>query len=323
VINSFEKMILWLRNLWKNYKYRFVPWISLNVIREEQKKCLKNIEAGIKNRSDVTENDPTSKKRIGQLQNIEIDYVTKSNILITNKELQCTLVEFFEKLTYQRNSKYTKEDIHNKNCSIFYDHFGFLLGRRKSVVAPEAGLGVFVVEGSAKTGSLVGLYPGTVYMPHEPLFFPSLGNSFIFRCTDGIHIDGNDRWVSKSIYKSCAARDQFNFDFPCCDTSWLTCYPQNLLNMGQYVNNQSRNHNNNVVYQECSLFLTDSKQLRPTCVNEDECFPVKLARFVPNVWSNPVNNMQYSLRIIPLVAVDNVLTGSELLSSYFTVIHDS
>lgn len=160
-------------------------------------------------------------------------------------------------------------------------------------------------------------------MPNEPLFIPSLGNSFIFRCSDGVHVDGNDRWISKSIYKSCAARDQFNFDIPCCDTSWLTNYPQNLLNMGQYVNNQSKNHNNNVVYQECRLFITDLSQSRPKFVNEDECFPVKLARFLPNVWSNPDHNSKYSLRLIPLVAVENILADHELLSSYFTIIRDS
>lgn len=167
----------------------------------------------------------------------------------------------------------------------------------------------------------VGLYPGTVYMPNEPLFFPSLGNTFIFRCSDNVHVDGNDRWICKSIHKSCAARDQFSFDIPCCDTTWLTRYPHNLLNMGQYVNNQSKNYKNNVVYQECNVFLTDSNQSRPKYVDEDECFPVKLARFIPNVWSNPENNWKYSMRIIPLVAVEDVVAGSELLSSYFTVIH--
>lgn len=91
--------------------------------------------------------------------------------------------------------------------------------------------------------------------------------------------------------------------------------------MGQYVNNQSKIHKNNVVYQECNLFLTDIKELRPKYVHEDECFPVKFARFIPNVWSNAENNSKSSLRIIPLVAVEDVSTGSELLSSYFTVVH--
>lgn len=158
-------------------------------------------------------------------------------------------------------------------------------------------------------------------MPHEPLFFPSLGNTFIFRCSDNIHVDGNDRWISRSIFKSCAVRDQFGIDIACCDTTWLTEHPQNLLNIGQYVNNRSKTHMNNVVYQECKLFLTDVKHTRPHGVSEEECFPIKFARFIPNVWSNPENNSKFSLPIIPLVAVKDILSGDELLSSYFTVLH--
>lgn len=97
------------------------------------------------------------------------------------------------------------------------------------------------------------LYCGTLYMPSEPLFFPSLGNKYIFRCSDGIHIDGNDKWISKSIYKSCSARDRFDWDTPACDTSWLTPTPINPLNIGQFVNNRSHSQLNNVIYQECSL----------------------------------------------------------------------
>lgn len=90
-------------------------------------------------------------------------------------------------------------------------------------------------------------------MPSEPLFFPSLGNKYIFRCSDGIHIDGNDRFISKSIYKSCAARDIFDYETPACDTSWLTSHLINPLNVGQYVNNRSHSRDNNVIYQECSI----------------------------------------------------------------------
>ena len=44
-------------------------------------------------------------------------------------------------------------------------------------------------------------FAGTVYLLHEPLFFQSIRNQFIFRCADGIHIDGNDRGISKFIFK--------------------------------------------------------------------------------------------------------------------------
>lgn len=42
---------------------------------------------------------------------------------------------------------------------------------------------------------------GTVYMPQEPMFFQSLQNPFVFRCVDGVMIDGNHRGLSKWIYK--------------------------------------------------------------------------------------------------------------------------
>ncbi|KAJ6641895.1 SET domain-containing protein 9 [Pseudolycoriella hygida] len=303
-------MVRPLKNLWKNYKYRFVPWISLNIIRDERKRQ-RLLKLGEK----------TTNEAIKQNQSVRIDHIMKDGVLLSSREIRSTLTEYCGKLSYQKHPKYTVEDIHKKNASIFFEHFGFLLGRKKSHIVPE-GLGVFVIDGTVNAGSIVGLYPGTVYMPNEPLFFPSLGNTFIFRCSDNVHVDGNDRWISKSIFRSCAVRDQFNFDVPCCDSTWMTQYPQNLLNIGQYVNNRSTSCDNNVVYQECNIFLTDANHLRPKDVTEDECFPVKFARFIPNVWSNPENNSRYSLRIIPLVALDDIATGSELLSSYFTVIHE-
>lgn len=45
------------------------------------------------------------------------------------------------------------------------------------------------------------LATGTVYRKHEPIFFQSLGNPFIFRCIDGILIDGNDKGLSRSVYR--------------------------------------------------------------------------------------------------------------------------
>ena len=42
-----------------------------------------------------------------------------------------------------------------------------------------------------KAGNLVALYPGTFYTPDEPLFWTSIGNPFIFRCADGMLLDGN------------------------------------------------------------------------------------------------------------------------------------
>ena len=45
----------------------------------------------------------------------------------------------------------------------------------------------------ASKGDLIAIYPGTYYSPGEPLFWASLGNPFIFRCADGLLLDGNCR----------------------------------------------------------------------------------------------------------------------------------
>ena len=42
---------------------------------------------------------------------------------------------------------------------------------------------------------------GTVYQKYEPIFFQSIGNPFIFRCLDGVLIDGNDKGISKVVYR--------------------------------------------------------------------------------------------------------------------------
>lgn len=42
---------------------------------------------------------------------------------------------------------------------------------------------------------------GTVYQKYEPIFFQSIGNPFIFRCLDGVLIDGNDKGISKVVFR--------------------------------------------------------------------------------------------------------------------------
>ena len=45
----------------------------------------------------------------------------------------------------------------------------------------------------ATRGDLMAIYPGTFYIPGEPLFWASLGNPYIFRCADGLLLDANYR----------------------------------------------------------------------------------------------------------------------------------
>ena len=110
-----------------------------------------------------------------------------------------------------------------------FQSMGFCVHRRPSSV-PLAGLGVFVTRGRVPKGTVVAMYPGeshcpiltgslitllvlqrhvfsdapspgTVYEVYEPVFFQSLRNPFVFRCIDGVLVDGNDKGISKLVYK--------------------------------------------------------------------------------------------------------------------------
>ena len=75
-----------------------------------------------------------------------------------------------------------------------------------------AGKGVYISRGEVLAGSLVCLYPGTVYQPQDPVLLQSLGNQFILRCCDGLLLDGNNRgFLSPLIFRSCTGREQVTF----------------------------------------------------------------------------------------------------------------
>ncbi|XP_064617125.1 SET domain-containing protein 9-like [Liolophura sinensis] len=129
-----------------------------------------------------------------------------------------------------------------------FTHLGYAVQRCTSQLA-TGGTGVAVCRGTVPPGAIVSMYPGTIYLPYEPIFFASLANPFIFRCLDGTLIDGNDKHLSWIIYRSCCQRDRIGL-YPLGDLSWLTKFPVNPLAVGQYVNNQSTRFAANVAYQE-------------------------------------------------------------------------
>uniref|UniRef100_A0A914DXC9 Uncharacterized protein n=1 Tax=Acrobeloides nanus TaxID=290746 RepID=A0A914DXC9_9BILA len=149
----------------------------------------------------------------------------------------------------------------------FIKKFGFWIERQPSKLT-NGGIGVIVTHGSVPINTLVGLYPGTVYKIGEPIFLQSIANSFVFRCADGTLIDGNDMGISKIIFRSCTFRDRIGPHLTS-DMTWLTSYPVNPLNTGQYVNNHTQENPANVMYQEINLPLKE--------------FPYKLRKFIPNI----------------------------------------
>ncbi|XP_077137518.1 SET domain-containing protein 9-like isoform X1 [Ranitomeya variabilis] len=143
---------------------------------------------------------------------------------------------------------------------------------------------------------------GAVYQSFEPIFFQSIGNPFIFRCLDGILIDGSDKGISKSVYRSCSRRDQLG-PLKMCDITWLTSAPLNPLAVGQYVNNCSNEHAANISYQEFDV---------------PESFPVELRQYIPNIRYS--HDVEGPLRCVVLIALRDIRCGEELFSNYFTLV---
>ena len=67
------------------------------------------------------------------------------------------------------------------------------------------------------------------------------------------------------------------------DTSWLTDYPVNPLNVGQIVNNENDEFSANVQYQELEI---------------PNSFPIMLRKFLPNI--NYEGGVERDLKIVYL-----------------------
>lgn len=152
------------------------------------------------------------------------------------------------------------------------------------------------------------MYPGTVYEPHQPIFFQSVMNPYILRCSDGVCIDGNHRRISGAIYRSLHGRDRLGpAQLPICDVSWLCTdfRPVNPLNVGQIVNNGDSSHVSNVTYHECNL--------------PPDFDPVLMILVPNNLYERDASSPKF-LRISPLIAVRDIAQGEELFSSYFSLV---
>ncbi|GMT20618.1 hypothetical protein PFISCL1PPCAC_11915, partial [Pristionchus fissidentatus] len=193
-------------------------------------------------------------------------------------------------------------DLRGKVTTVLSNAIGFELQRKRSTVCD--GDGVFVSKGRITARSLCSLYPGTLYGPGDPILLQSLGNSFILKCRDGQMVDGNDRRISRSIFKSCAYRD---FGHLVCDLTWLDRDPINFLNMGQYVND-ARDVKGNVQYVDLDVAY----------------WRLSTRRWLPYSTYRPADggiagvHDGIPLRVVALVATRNVEEGEELLSDYLS-----
>ncbi|XP_071437015.1 SET domain-containing protein 9 isoform X3 [Pithys albifrons albifrons] len=225
---------LWRR--WGSYRYRFVPWVALNLRR--QSRTLRYVPESSQDK--IISDEDVFETLLKTFKALFLnDFSRQADILSLLPEVKS---QYLELLTLeQKQSKVTSCNPWSQHVfspeEVLFNTLGFTVSRDRSSLV-SAGTGVFVTKGFVPKGTVVSMYPGTVYRKHEPIFFQSLGNPFIFRCIDGILIDGNDKGISRSVYRSCSRRDQLG-PFQMTDESWLTASPQNPLAVGQYVNNCS------------------------------------------------------------------------------------
>ncbi|NWX74277.1 SETD9 protein, partial [Alca torda] len=294
-------MLRSLRRRWDGYKYRFVPWLALNLRRK--RRTLRYVPKSSQDKIISDEDVFETLLKVFKALFIN-DFSRQAHILALLPEIRC---KYMELVTVEQKQSEVNSCNHQSQHvlspdEVLFNTLGFSITRDRSSLV-SAGTGVFVTKGFIPKGTLVSMYPGTVYRKHEPIFFQSLGNPFIFRCIDGILIDGNDRGLSRSVYRSCSRRDQLG-PFQMNDESWLTSALQNPLAVGQYVNNCSHEKAANVCYQEFDV---------------PEYFPVELKQYLPNiVYSHEIES---HLRCVVLVTLRDIKQGEELFSNYYTVVN--
>ena len=178
--NHGRKRRMSLKRIWKNYKFRFTPWIAYNFL-------------------DKAEKPKTSKV---------IDEETLSEDLVN-------LLGQFKVVPYKivfKNSKGREKSFahsHVENSKVLLVQEGFQLVLKSSSIS-GAGRGVFVKEGKIKAGQIACLYPGLIYQPHHPILLASVRNAYIFRCADATLIDGKSKGLSAVMYKSVHGRERMN-----------------------------------------------------------------------------------------------------------------
>uniref|UniRef100_V9L3T4 SET domain-containing protein n=1 Tax=Callorhinchus milii TaxID=7868 RepID=V9L3T4_CALMI len=285
---------------WRSYRHRFVPWIALNLNKNQR-----------------------------TLRSVMDDSLDK---VISDHVVQTSLIQLFHALFVSDLSNQTEflnllpENIQSKYQNVLpqsitetgngikgnrvdfnsgdamFETLGFSINRTTSSLS-LAGRGVFVTAGTVPKGAVVSMYPGSVYQQYNPILFQSICNPFIFRCIDGVLIDGNDKGISKVIYRSCSRRDRLG-PYKTSDVTWLTESPLNPLAVGQYVNNCSNEKAANVCYQEFDV---------------PEAFPIELLQYIPN--ANYGHDVERPLRCVVLVALRDIENGEELFSNYYTIVH--
>ncbi|KAF9357280.1 SET domain-containing protein 9 [Mortierella sp. AD094] len=117
-----------------------------------------------------------------------------------------------------------QDSVYASRQFILQQQLGFNLKVAPSRI-PNAGLGVFFCGNQkssfAKPGSIVAMYPGTLYRPGEAIFFNSINNRYILKCNDGVYVDGKAKGLSGSVFRSVNGRDNYPGITPTTDATWM------------------------------------------------------------------------------------------------------
>lgn len=274
---------------WKSYRHRFVPWVALNLSKNEN--TLRQVAEGAEDK--LVPDEEVSQALLKLFGLLQRSHWAKHD------ELRAAQAIFVAGAT-SKEAPCGEHPLTRNDAML--QSLGFCIDRKPSTLL-TAGTGVFVTKGFVPKGATVAMYPGTIYQTFEPIFLQSIRNPFVFRCIDGILIDGNDKGISKMVFRSCSNRDRLG-PFMLSDSSWLTSSPLNPLAVGQYVNNCTNDWPANVSYQEYDV---------------PDKFPIELRQYLPNV--NYSQDTEGPLRCVVLVSLRDITVGEELFSNYYTIVH--
>lgn len=315
-------MLKFVIRKWKNYRHRFLPWLAFNLHHRI-----------------VPESVQVNKELQSSFSGKEIEQCLREMLLKFQNPCHCVNTAFliFGRDTTDRRKLF--EEYGRRNREILLQQFGFDLEIKISAM-PGAGKGVFLRKGRILRGQVVALYPGTVYMPYQPILLPSIRNPYVFRCSDGVFIDGNYKGMSAMIYRSIHGRDRIGSQIPICDISWLhlrsviedetlkanelpSSDPLNIvvnpLNLGQIVNNANPKipgHSANLAYQEVNLKIGETEN--------QTLGEYRILGLLPNVYYKNEfldSNESLTIRVVALVATTDINEGEELLATYFTLVN--
>lgn len=112
--------------------------------------------------------------------------------------------------------------VHTKKSSIPGAGKPFFLKRLFNLpLYIRIGLGVYLSGQRQTRGQIVCFYPGTIYLPSDPILFVSIANEYILKCVDGLYVDGKSTGLSGRIYRSVYKRENWPGAIEISDCSWM------------------------------------------------------------------------------------------------------